>query len=83
MIVNVCATAATGTAEREAAVIMLGPRQRRRRTLGGDKNYDVPSFVETTRDLNVTPHVAQKVQFTAIDGRTTCHPGYTTYGRQD
>jgi len=83
LIVNVCATAATGTAEREAAVIMLGPRQHRRRTLGGDKNYDVPSFVETTRDLNVTPHVAQKVQFTAIDGRTTCHPGYTTYGRQD
>jgi transposase len=75
LIVNVCATAATGTAEREAAVIMLGPRRRRRRTLGGDKNYDVPSFVEASRHLNVTPHVAQKVQFTAIDGRTTRHPG--------
>jgi len=76
LIVNVCATAATGTAEREAALIMLSPRQRHDRTLGGDKNYDVASFVEATRTLNVTPHVAQKVQFTAIDGRTTRHPGY-------
>ena len=65
-----------GTAEREAALIMLAPRQRRHRTLGGDKNYDVPSFVEATRELNVTPHVAQKVHYTAIDGRTTRHPGY-------
>src|SRR5262249_46976320 len=44
LIVNACATAATGTAEREAAEIML-PRGRRRGTLGADKNYDVASFV--------------------------------------
>jgi IS5 family transposase len=82
LIVNVCATAATGTAERETAVIMVAAGGRRRRTLGGDKNYDVASCVEALRDLGVTPHVAQKVQFTAIDGRTTRQPGYAVSQRK-
>jgi transposase len=75
LIVNACATAATGTAEREAAAIML-PTGSRRRTLGADKNYDVASFVALVRAAGITPHVAQKVQFTAIDDRTTRHAGY-------
>jgi len=75
LIVNACATAATGTAEREAAVIML-PTGTRRRTLGADKNYDVASFVALVRAAGITPHVAQKVRFTAIDERTTRHAGY-------
>jgi len=82
LIVNVCATAATGTAEREAALILLGRRQRRRRTVGGDKNYDVASFVAACRDLNVAPHVAQKAQYTAVDGRTTRHAGYVISQRK-
>jgi transposase len=36
LIVNACVTAATGTAERDAAEMML-PRGRQRRTLGGDR----------------------------------------------
>src|SRR4029079_6506775 len=72
---NACATAATGTAEREAAVMML-PRGHRRRTLGADKNYDVASFVAGARAAGMTPHVAQKVKYTAIDARTTRHSGY-------
>ena len=75
LIVNACATAATGTAEREAALLML-TAGRRPRTIGGDKNYDVASFVTQVRAVGVTPHVAQKAQYTAIDRRTTRHPGY-------
>jgi transposase len=75
LIVNACVTAATGTAEREAAEMML-PRGQRRGTLGGDKNYDVASFVRVVRAAGLTPHVAQKVKYTAIDARTTRHRGY-------
>ena len=35
-----------------------------------------PSFVAGVRALGVTPHVAQKVTGSAIDGRTTRHAGY-------
>jgi IS5 family transposase len=47
-------------------------------TLGGDKNYDTAGFVEELRHLQVTPHVAQnnKGRRSAIDARTTRHPGY-------
>jgi transposase len=76
LIVNACATAATGTAEREAAALMLPKGRRQHRTIGGDKNYDVASFVAVLRAVGMTPHVAQKVRFTAIDGRTTRHTGY-------
>ena len=51
-----------------------------RKTLGGDKNYDTRDFVRDTRELGVTPHVAQYPETTrrasAIDGRTTRHAGY-------
>ena len=75
LLVNACVTAATGTAEREAAALMVAV-ERRPRTLGADKSYDVASFVETLRAQGITPHVAQKARATAIDGRTTRHPGY-------
>src|SRR5262249_43678501 len=61
------------TAEREAAEVML-PRGQRRGTLGGDKNYDVASFVRVVRAAGLTPHVAQKVKYTAIEAGTTRHP---------
>jgi transposase len=70
---------ATGTAERDAAFAMAGQIPGAGRvTLGGDKNYDTAGFVEDMRDLNVTPHVAQndKHRRSAIDTRTTRHPGY-------
>jgi IS5 family transposase len=74
-------TQATGTAEREAAVDLvdaLGGSQRI--TLGADKNYDTKGFVEELREMTVTPHVAQNDtnRSSAIDGRTTRHPGYAT-----
>ena len=74
LIVNACAPAATGTTECEAAEIML-PRGRWRGTLGADKNYDVASSVFAVRAAGLTPHVAQKVKYTAIDARTARHSG--------
>ena len=69
-------------AERDAAVEMLTtmePRARRR-TIGADKGYDAPDFVEGARACNTTPHVAQNIHATrpksAIDERTTRHPGF-------
>ena len=70
---------ATGTAEREAAFRMAGQIPGDGRvTLGGDKNYDTAAFVDDLRGLNVTPHVAQNNTHrrSAIDQRTTHHPGY-------
>jgi len=73
-------TKATGTAEREAALEMLEEAPRRKRaTLGADKNYDTKAFVADTRKAGVTPHVTQNTsgnRSSAIDGRTTRHPGY-------
>jgi transposase len=76
LVANVCVTAATGTAEREAALLLLGHAPDAR-TVGGDKGFDVRSFVAEVRALGVTPHVAQKAKGSAIDGRTTRQPGYT------
>jgi transposase len=75
LVANVCVTPATGTAERDAAVLLLGA-QRRGGTVAGDKGFDVASFVATVRALAFTPHVAQRVKGSAIDGRTTRHAGY-------
>jgi len=79
LVVNTRLTPATGTAERAAAVALLDARPTTRRiTLGGDKNYDTHQFVQDLRALQVTPHVAQHTtnRASAIDGRTTRHPGY-------
>jgi transposase len=75
LVANVCATAATGTAEREAALLLLGGRPPGG-TVGGDKGFDVASFVAGVRALAMTPHVAQKDKGSAIDDRTTRHAGY-------
>jgi transposase len=75
LVANVCVTAATGTAEREAALLLLGEAPRAA-TVGGDKGFDVASFVSGVRARGVTPHVAQKDKYTAIDGRTTRHASY-------
>ena len=84
LAVDVLLTQATGTAERDAALIMLDQRRSlRRATVGADRAYDSREFVEGCRDLDVTPHVAQnnKGRRSRIDGRTTRHPGYTVSQR--
>ena len=76
LVANVCTTPATGTAEREAAQQLLDASAPPGSTVGGDKNFDVRAFVAAVRALEITPHVAQKAVGTAIDSRTTRHPGY-------
>ena len=79
LVVDATVRLATGTAEREAAFDMAAQLPHDRRvTVGGDKNYDTAEMVEKWRGLNVTPHVAQnnKHRRSAIDQRTTRHPGY-------
>ena len=79
LLVKTRVTLADGGAERDAALGMAKKMAGRQRlTLGGDKNYDTRDFVRALRRLQVTPHVAQNTtnRSSAIDGRTTRHPGY-------
>ncbi len=81
LILDLLVTQATGTAEREAALVMLDRRLTPaiRVTLGADKGYDTHDFVEQLRAREVTPHVAQNTgggRRSAIDARTTGNPGY-------
>lgn len=77
LVVGAGLTLATGRAEREAALSLMAEVPRAQRaTVGGDRGFDVPSFVEALRRQGVTPHVAQKVKGSAIDARTTRHEGY-------
>ena len=83
LIVDAMLTPASGTAEREAALGMLGRQAgRHRATIGADKGYDAEDFAAAVRALNVTPHIAQNTtRRSAIDRRTTRHPGYVASQR--
>ena len=84
LVISPRLTAATGTAERETAERQVGDLPGRQRiSVGGDKAYDTWEFVHGLRALNAVPHVAQNCQGrkSAIDGRTTRHPGYAVSQR--
>jgi IS5 family transposase len=82
LVVNTRLTEADGYAERRAAVAMVEELPRFKRvTLGADKGYDAKEFVHELRDHRVTPHVAQKLA-SAIDRRTSRHPGYLVSQRR-
>jgi len=81
LIVDTAVTAASGTAERDAAIVMLGelPLTRRRITVGADKGYDTRAWVAAVRQMRITPHVAASVDRrggSALDQRTLRHAGY-------
>ena len=78
LVVDACLTQAGGHAERLAALAMIEKRADRPRaiTLGADKGYDTSDFVNELRSMNVRPHVARRLRGSAIDRRTTRHPGY-------
>ena len=87
LIVDAMLTHADGTAERDAALLMMYRRWRKRRqqrrrgamSVGADKAYDTRDFVGTLRAMGVRPHVTQNVTRSggsAIDGRTTQHQSY-------
>ena len=90
LVAQSCLTHATGTAERDAALVLvdrLGPH--RRITLGADKGYDVMGFVQALRQRRVVPHIATDrrvsktgvVRRSGVDGRTQRHPGYAASQR--
>ena len=85
LIVDIELTQATGYAERDTALEMLGrlPATTRRRTVAGDKAYDTRAFVADVRELGFTPHLAPNTtrQRSTIDGRTTRHPGHAASQR--
>jgi hypothetical protein len=86
LIVGAEVMRATGTAEREAALILIDRVKppTRRITLGADKLYDAAAFITALRARKVTPHIAINgaisktgkvrstlIGITLIDGRTT------------
>ena len=80
LVVGAQATQVVGASEPATALALATaiPGEHRA-TLGGDKGYDTADFVAGCRDLKITPHVAQNVHArhrSALDGRTTRHPGY-------
>src|SRR5467141_3008226 len=85
LIVDARLTRVSGHAERLAALDMIEGFADRPRavTLGADKGYDAADFVEELRTINVRPHVARNLsgRRSAIDRRTTRHPGYAASQR--
>src|SRR5271165_5274347 len=80
LIVDAEVFQANGTAERDAALVMMEKLPGTKAvTVGGDKGFDTRGFVAECRNLRVTPHVAQnhaRSGGSAIDARTTRHAGY-------
>jgi len=87
LVVRATLTTATGKAEAEAALEMVKQVRRKGsvpKTIGADKWYDQAPVVTVLRRWGITPHVAQKSdeRYTAIDERTTRHPGYAISQRK-
>jgi transposase len=85
LIVEAELTQASGIAEREAALRLLGKQRARqggRMSVGADKGYDTAGFVAGVRALGATPHVARKKRLSALDGRTTRHRSYAISQRR-
>lgn len=81
LLVDIRIDSADGWAERLNAISMLEDNipGGKRITVAGDKGYDDTAFVDACRVRNITPHVAQNQRRSggsAIDERTTRHPGY-------
>lgn len=77
LIVDAVVTDAKTSQEWEAGFEMLCAQSTHPgMTVGADKGYDAPAFIDYCRFLKITPHVAAKDKGSQIDGRTTRHPGY-------
>jgi transposase len=74
---------AHGRAEVETGLELVDEIPRAERiTVAGDKGYDTRRFVDGLRERLATPHVAQKMRYSAIDGRVTRHEGYAVSQRR-
>lgn len=86
LVVNAMVTPADGYGERDAALVMVAAVPGRHRiTVAGDKAFDTRAEVAELRRMGATPHVAANAERpggSAIDGRTTRHPGYAVSQRK-
>ena len=79
LIVRTQVTPADGYGERDAALVMVQRLPGRQRiTVAADRGYDTRDLVAGLRTMGATPHLAQHTtrRRSAIDARTTRHPGY-------
>ncbi len=86
LIIDLRVEPATGRAEREGALALLDQHvpHASGATLGADAGYDTADFVAGCRERGITPHIAQTRDTrrrSAVDGRTTRHPGYAVSQR--
>ena len=85
LVVDVELTEANGRAEREAALGDGGAQHRRPGHAAGRPRLRHARLREGVRSVGVTPHVARNDRRwgrSAVDGRTTRHPGYATSQRR-
>jgi transposase len=86
LVVNAMVTPADGYGERDAALVMVAAVPGRHRiTVAGDKAFDTRAEVAELRRMGATPHLAPNAERpggSAIDGRTTRHPGYAVSQRK-
>jgi len=81
LIVDVHTTQATGTAEREAALVMVKRAVRpadatRKPTLAADRGYDSAEFIAALKPLGVLAHVAAKTKGSAVPVALKATEGY-------
>jgi len=72
---------ATGTAEREAALVMVKRTVKpadatRQPTLAADRGYDTTEFIAALKPLGVLPHVAAKAKGSAVPVAVKATEGY-------
>jgi transposase len=86
LVVNAMVTPADGYGERDAALVMVAAVPGRHRiTVAGDKAFDTRTEVAELRRMGATPHLAPNAERpggSAIDRRTTRHPGYAVSQRK-
>ena len=77
LIVDVQSSQANGRAEWEAAEVMVAHTvQRPGATIGADRGYDVPAFIDMLKRRGLKPHVAAKTTGSVMDGRTVRGKAY-------
>ena len=81
LIVDGHTTPAIGTAEREAALVMVKRSVKpasgtRKPTVAADRGYDTAKFVGALTALGIAPHVAAKTQSSAVPEHIKATEGY-------
>ncbi len=79
LVVQATAVIGSGTAERDVAIAQVTALRAGCKTVGADKGL-IQRPVDAAA-VGATLHVAAKTRYSAIDGRTTRHPGYAVSQR--